>query len=84
VSPGLADSDLSNEDRAFCWARTDTKRAILDTKDTVFVAVVYPGVGPKRLSVVLKTRTGQTLVGPKMAIVIGRGEREASRACANR
>src|ERR1700736_6305506 len=43
---------------------------------TVFVAVVDPGVGTKRLSVVLKTRTGHLFVGPNNGLLSLVAERD--------
>jgi S-adenosylmethionine hydrolase len=43
---------------------------------TVFVAVVDPGVGTKRLSVVLKTRTGHYFVGPNNGLLSLVAERD--------
>src|ERR1700690_3145205 len=43
---------------------------------TVFVAVVDPGVGTKRLSVVLKTRTGHYFVGPDNGLLSLVAERD--------
>ncbi len=45
-------------------------------RGTVFVAVVDPGVGTERLSVVLKTRTGHYFVGPDNGLLSLVAERD--------
>lgn len=45
-------------------------------KGTVFIAVVDPGVGTERLSVVLKTRTGRYFVGPDNGLLSLVAERD--------
>jgi S-adenosylmethionine hydrolase len=65
VSQDLLISDLSHEnpsifDGAYRLYQTEQFWPV----GTVFVAVVDPGVGTERLSVVMKTRTGHYFVGP--------------------
>jgi len=65
VSQDLLVSDLSHENPSiFAGAYRLYQAEQFWPKDTVFVAVVDPGVGTARLSVVLKTRTGHYFVGP--------------------
>ena len=65
VSPDLLVSDLSHENPSiFDGAYRLYQAEQFWPAGTVFVAVVDPGVGTKRLSVVLKTRTGHYFVGP--------------------
>jgi S-adenosylmethionine hydrolase len=65
VSPQLLISDLSHENPSIfegAYRFYQTEQFWPDK--TVFVGVVDPGVGTKRLSVVLKTKTGHYFVGP--------------------
>lgn len=65
VSQDLLISDLSHENpNIFTGAYRLYQAEQFWPADTVFVAVVDPGVGTPRLSVVLKTRTGHYFVGP--------------------
>jgi S-adenosylmethionine hydrolase len=65
VSQELLISDLSHENPSiFDGAYRLYQAEQFWPAGTVFVAVVDPGVGTKRLSVVLKTRTGHYFVGP--------------------
>jgi S-adenosylmethionine hydrolase len=65
VSQDLLISDLSHENPSiFDGAYRLFQAEQFWPAGTVFVAVVDPGVGTKRLSVVLKTRTGHYFVGP--------------------
>jgi S-adenosylmethionine hydrolase len=65
VSQDLLISDLSHENPSiFDGAYRLYQAEQFWPAGTVFVAVVDPGVGTKRLSVVLKTRTGHYFVGP--------------------
>jgi S-adenosylmethionine hydrolase len=65
VSQDLLISDLSHENPSiFVGAYRLYQTEQFWPAGTVFVAVVDPGVGTKRLSVVLKTRTGHYFVGP--------------------
>jgi S-adenosylmethionine hydrolase len=65
VSQDLSISDLSHENPSiFAGAYRLYQTEQFWPEGTVFVAVVDPGVGTKRLSVVLKTRTGHYFVGP--------------------
>jgi S-adenosylmethionine hydrolase len=77
VSPELLVSDLSHEnpsifDGAYRLYQTEQ----FWQQGTVFVAVVDPGVGTKRLSVVLKTRTGHYFVGPDNGLLSLVAERD--------
>jgi S-adenosylmethionine hydrolase len=65
VSEDLLISDLSHENPSiFAGAYRLYQAEQFWPDGTVFVAVVDPGVGTKRLGVVLKTRTGHYFVGP--------------------
>lgn len=65
VSPELQISDLSHENPSiFVGAYRLFQAEQFWPKNSVFVAVVDPGVGTKRLSIVIKTRTGHYFVGP--------------------
>jgi S-adenosylmethionine hydrolase len=77
VSPELLISDLSHEnpsifDGAYRLYQTEQ----FWPQGTVFVAVVDPGVGTRRLSVVLKTRTGHLFVGPNNGLLSLVAERD--------
>jgi S-adenosylmethionine hydrolase len=77
VSQDLLISDLSHEnpsifDGAYRLYQTEQ----FWPQGTVFVAVVDPGVGTKRLSVVLKTRTGHLFVGPNNGLLSLVAERD--------
>jgi S-adenosylmethionine hydrolase len=77
VSQDLLISDLSHENPSIF----DGAYRLLQTEQfwpegTVFVAVVDPGVGTKRLSVVLKTRTGRYFVGPDNGLLSLVAERD--------
>ena len=77
VSPDLLISDLSHEnpsifDGAYRLFQTEQ----FWPQGTVFVAVVDPGVGTQRLSVVLKTRTGRFFVGPNNGLLSLVAERD--------
>jgi S-adenosylmethionine hydrolase len=77
VSQELLISDLSHEnpsifDGAYRLYQTEQ----FWPERTVFVAVVDPGVGTKRLSVVLKTRTGHYFVGPNNGLLSLVAERD--------
>lgn len=77
VSQDLLISDLSHEnpsifDGAYRLFQTEQ----FWPKGTVFVAVVDPGVGTQRLSVVLKSRTGQYFVGPNNGLLSLVAERD--------
>lgn len=65
VSQDLLISDLSHENPSiFAGAYRLYQTEQFWPVGTVFVAVVDPGVGTQRLSVVMKTRTGRYFVGP--------------------
>jgi S-adenosylmethionine hydrolase len=77
VSPDLLISDLSHEnpsifDGAYRLYQTEQFWPV----GTVFVAVVDPGVGTERLSIVLKTRTGRYFVGPNNGLLSLVAERD--------
>jgi S-adenosylmethionine hydrolase len=77
VSPDLLISDLSHEnpsifDGAYRLYQTEQ----FWPEGTVFVAVVDPGVGTQRLSIVLKTRTGRYFVGPDNGLLSLVAERD--------
>jgi S-adenosylmethionine hydrolase len=70
VSQDLLISDLSHENPSiFAGAYRLYQTEQFWPQDTVFVAVVDPGVGTSRLSVVLKTRTGHYFVGPNNGLL---------------
>lgn len=77
VSPDLLISDLSHEnpsifDGAYRLYQTEQFWPV----GTVFVAVVDPGVGTERLSIVLKTQTGRYFVGPNNGLLSLVAERD--------
>jgi S-adenosylmethionine hydrolase len=70
VSQDLLISDLSHENPSiFEGAYRLYQTEQYWPQGTVFVAVVDPGVGTQRLSVVLKTRTGHLFVGPNNGLL---------------
>jgi S-adenosylmethionine hydrolase len=77
VSPDLLVSDLSHENPSiFEGAYRLYQTEQFWPEGTVFVAVVDPGVGTQRLSVVLKTRTGHYFVGPNNGLLSLVAERD--------
>jgi len=77
VSEDLLISDLSHENPSiFAGAYRLYQTEQFWPEGTVFVAVVDPGVGTKRLSVVLKTRTGRFFVGPNNGLLSLVAERD--------
>jgi S-adenosylmethionine hydrolase len=77
VSQDLLISDLSHENPSiFVGAYRLYQAEEFWPKDTVFVAVVDPGVGTERLSVVLKTRNGHYFVGPNNGLLSLVAERD--------
>jgi S-adenosylmethionine hydrolase len=77
VSQNLLVSDLSHENPSiFAGAYRLYQTEQFWPDGTVFVAVVDPGVGTKRLSVVLKTRTGHYFVGPDNGLLSLVAERD--------
>jgi S-adenosylmethionine hydrolase len=77
VSPDLLISDLSHENPSiFAGAYRLYQTEQFWPAGTVFVAVVDPGVGTARLSVVLKTRTGHFFVGPDNGLLSLVAERD--------
>jgi S-adenosylmethionine hydrolase len=77
VSQELLISDLSHENPSiFTGAYRLYQAEQFWPKGTVFVAVVDPGVGTQRLSVVLKTRTGNYFVGPDNGLLFLVAERD--------
>src|SRR3984893_13287408 len=70
VSQDLLIADLSHENPSiFDGAYRLYQAEQFWPLGTVFVAVIDPGVGTKRLSVVLKTRTGHLFVGPNNGLL---------------
>jgi S-adenosylmethionine hydrolase len=70
VSQELLISDLSHENPGiFAGAYRLFQAEQFWPDGTVFVSVVDPGVGTKRLAVVLKTRTGHYFVGPNNGLL---------------
>jgi len=81
VSQDLLISDLSHENPSiFAGAYRLYQTEQFWPDGTVFVAVVDPGVGTKRLSVVLKTRTGHYFVGPDNGLLSLVAERDGVEA----
>jgi S-adenosylmethionine hydrolase len=77
VSPDLLISDLSHENPSiFAGAYRLYQTEQFWPSGTVFVAVVDPGVGTERLSIVLKTRTGRYFVGPNNGLLSLVAERD--------
>jgi S-adenosylmethionine hydrolase len=77
VSRDLLISDLSHENPSIFVGAYRLYQAEQFWPDgTVFVAVVDPGVGTDRLSVVLKTRTGHYFVGPNNGLLSLVAERD--------
>src|SRR6202166_390958 len=77
VSQDLLISDLSHENPSiFVGAYRLYQAEQFWPEGTVFVAVVDPGVGTQRLSVVLKTRTGHYFVGPNNGLLSLVAERD--------
>ena len=77
VSPELLVSDLSHDNPSiFAGAYRLYQTEQFWPVGTVFVAVVDPGVGTERLSVVLKTRTGRYFVGPDNGLLSLVAERD--------
>jgi S-adenosylmethionine hydrolase len=77
VSQELLISDLSHENPSIFDGAYRLFQAEQFWPDhSVFVAVVDPGVGTKRLSVVLKTRTGHFFVGPNNGLLSLVAERD--------
>jgi S-adenosylmethionine hydrolase len=81
VSPDLLISDLSHENPGiFAGAYRLYQAEQFWPDGTVFVAVVDPGVGTERLSIVLKTRTGHYFVGPNNGLLSLVAERDGIEA----
>src|SRR5271156_1542107 len=81
VSEDLLISDLSHENPSIfegAYRLFQTEQFWPD--GTVFVAVVDPGVGTERLSVVLKTRTGRYFVAPNNGLLTLVAERDGIEA----
>ncbi len=77
VSQDLLVSDLSHDNPSiFAGAYRLYQTEQFWPDGTVFVAVVDPGVGTRRLSVVLKTRTGHYFVGPDNGLLSLVAERD--------
>src|ERR1700722_18150086 len=78
VSQDLLISDLSHEiPDIFTGAYRLYQAEEFWPKGTVFVAVIDPGVGTERLSVVLKTRTGRYFVAPNNGLLTLVAERDS-------
>jgi hypothetical protein len=81
VSQDLLISDLSHDNPdIFTGAYRLYQTEEFWPKGTVFVAVVDPGVGTARLSVVLKTRTGRYFVAPNNGLLTLVAERDGIEA----
>jgi S-adenosylmethionine hydrolase len=81
VSQDLLISDLSHDNPSiFVGAYRLYQAEQFWPEGTVFVAVVDPGVGTQRLSVVLKTRTGHYFVGPNNGLLSLVAERDGIEA----
>ena len=81
VSQDLLISDLSHENPSiFSGAYRLYQTEQFWPDQTVFVAVVDPGVGTERLSIVLKTRTGHYFVGPNNGLLSLVAERDGIEA----
>jgi len=81
VSQDLLISDLSHENPGiFAGAYRLYQAEQFWPDGTVFVAVVDPGVGTERLSIVLKTRTGHYFVGPNNGLLSLVAERDGIEA----
>jgi S-adenosylmethionine hydrolase len=77
VSQDLLISDLSHQNPSiFAGAYRLYQTEQFWPEGSVFVAVVDPGVGTKRLSVVLKTLTGRYFVGPNNGLLSLVAERD--------
>jgi S-adenosylmethionine hydrolase len=77
VSQDLLISDLSHENPSiFMGAYRLYQTEQFWPEGSVFVAVVDPGVGTQRLSVVLKTRNGHYFVGPNNGLLSLVAERD--------
>jgi hypothetical protein len=77
VAQDLLISDLSHDNPSiFAGAYRLYQAEQFWPAGTVFVAVVDPGVGTRRLSVVLKTRTGHYFVGPDNGLLSLVAERD--------
>jgi S-adenosylmethionine hydrolase len=77
VSQDLLISDLSHENPDILTGAYRLYQAEeFWPKGTVFVAVIDPGVGTERLSVVLKTRTGRYFVAPNNGLLTLVAERD--------
>jgi hypothetical protein len=81
VSQDLLISDLSHENPSiFAGAYRLYQAEQFWPDGTVFVAVVDPGVGTKRLAVALKTRSGHYFVGPNNGLLSLVAERDGIEA----
>jgi S-adenosylmethionine hydrolase len=77
VSADLLISDLSHENPSiFAGAYRLYQTEQFWPAGTVFVAVVDPGVGTERLSIVMKTQTGRFFVGPNNGLLSLVAERD--------
>jgi len=77
ISPGLSIMDLTHEVPGFA---VETGSEILQhatrymPADTVYLAVVDPGVGTERRELALRTESGATLVGPDNGLLVQAAE----------
>jgi S-adenosylmethionine hydrolase len=78
VSRDLLISDLSHEDPGsiFAGAYRLYQAESFWPRDTVFVAVIDPGVGTERLPIALKTRTGHIFLAPNNGLLTLVAERD--------
>jgi len=78
VSRDILISDLSHEDpgSVFAGAYRLYQAESFWPKDTVFVAVIDPGVGTERLPIALRTRTGNIFLAPNNGLLTLVAERD--------
>lgn len=78
VSRDILISDLSHEDPGsiFAGAYRLYQAESFWPRDTVFVAVIDPGVGTERLPIALKTRTGHIFLAPNNGLLTLVAERD--------
>ena len=78
VSRDILISDLSHEDpgSVFAGAYRLYQAESFWPKDTVFVAVIDPGVGAERLPIALRTRTGHIFLAPNNGLLTLVAERD--------
>jgi S-adenosylmethionine hydrolase len=78
VSREILISDLSHEDPSsiFAGAYRLYQAESFWPRDTVFVAVIDPGVGTERLPIALRTRTGHIFLAPNNGLLTLIAERD--------